>query len=206
MSSKKPGQRCFPRRIAIPEAEWPARIRAGDERAFEAMFRAYYDQLYRYVIALLGERDVAEDVVQLVFARIWQERETWDVHGPLRHYLFAAARWGAISHLRHHAVRERATPLLVLEAAAKDTSTRTDAAVEAEELHCRFLRVLETLPPRARQAFVLTRTEGLTYHEAAIRMGISVRTVEVHVSKALSILRKLLLVATALLYGWPEMF
>lgn len=183
-------RRRSPLRRDIPEAEWPARIRAGDERAFEAMFRAYYDTLYRYVVVILGSREAAEDVVQAVFARIWQDRATWEVHGPLRHYLLVAARCGAISALRRDAVRTRAAPLLTLEALAQRGAPTAEAEFEAEELRRRLERALSSLPPRAREAFVLSRGEGLSHDEVAIRMGISPRTVGVHIGKALAVLRK----------------
>src|SRR5436309_2918717 len=90
---------------ALPQ-DWVARIRAGDEAAFEAMFRAYYDQLCRYVAAYLGSRDAAEDAVQGVFARLWEDRAHWAV-GEVRHYLYAAVRRRAISQIRRRAVQER---------------------------------------------------------------------------------------------------
>src|SRR5204862_7048542 len=90
-----------------------ARIRAGDEAAFEAMFRAYYDPLCRYVAAYLGSRDAAEDAVQEVFARIWGERAHWAV-GDVRHDLYAAGRRSDISQIRRPTVRLRAVSLLIV--------------------------------------------------------------------------------------------
>jgi len=206
VSPRKPTRHSASRNPAIAEAEWPARIRAGDERAFELMFHAYYDELYRYVISFLGERDAAEDVIQLVFARIWQNRETWNVRGPLRHYLLVAARCGAVSHIRHDAVRRRAAPLLTIEASSQGSPPVADAEYEAEELRRRFTRALDTLPPRAREAFVLSRTEGLTYDQVALRMGISIRTVETHVGRVLAALRKVLTVVVfAVPIGWSKL-
>src|ERR1043166_4031398 len=74
-----------------PGHDLVARVRAGDEAAFEAMFRAYYDPLCHYVAAYLGSRDAAEDAVQGVFVRIWEDRTRWVVR-DLRHYLYAAVR------------------------------------------------------------------------------------------------------------------
>src|SRR5881394_3449437 len=68
-----------------------ARIRAGDEAAFEAMFRAYYDPLCRHVAPYLGSRDAAEDAVQGLFVRIWEDRARWVV-SDLGHYLYTAVR------------------------------------------------------------------------------------------------------------------
>jgi RNA polymerase sigma factor (sigma-70 family) len=138
-------------RLEIPEAEWPARIQAGDERAFEAMFRAYYDELYRYVLVVLGSREPAEDVVQGVFARIWRDRGTWELRGPLRYYLFVAARCGAISELRREAVRRRAAPGLGVQAASRLDAPSIDAEFEAEEMRRRSAH--SDLDPSSRGGF-----------------------------------------------------
>lgn len=186
----------------IPETDWPARVRAGDARAFEAMFKAYYNPLCGYVATYLGSRDAAEDVVEDLFARLWRDREGWEVRGPLRPYLLAAARCGAINHLRHEAVRRRTAPLLSFETAAAAEPTAADTAFEVEELRRRLERTLAALPPRTREAFVLSRNEGLSYDEVAVRMGISPKTVGVHIGRALATLRKALLaVAVASLLG-----
>jgi len=171
-----------------PGRDLVARIRAGDEAAFEAMFRAYYDPLCRYVAAYLGSRDAAEDAVQGVFVRIWEDRTRWAV-SDLRHYLYAAVRRRAISQVRRIAVRRRAAPLLVLADIGGTRGAPPDAECEAEELWRRLERALDTLPPRTRAAFVLSRQEGLSYHEVAARMAISPKTVGVHIGRALATLR-----------------
>src|SRR5882724_10075090 len=132
MPPRRSTERHAPLYLDIPEVEWPARIRAGDERAFEVMFRTYYDTLYRYIVVMLGSREAAEDVVQAVFARIWEDRATWELRGPIRHYLVVAARCGAISALRRDAVRRRAAPLLVPQGALPSEPAPADAEFEAE--------------------------------------------------------------------------
>ena len=170
----------------------PQRIREGDEAAFAAMFRTHYDGLCRYVAGYLGSRDAAEDVVQGVFAQIWDDRAHWVV-GELQPYLYAAVRRRATSLFRRAAVRRRAAPLLALEASARASATPADAEFEAEELRRRLERALTALPPRTRAAFVLSRREGLSYAEVASRMAISPKTIGVHISRALTVLRKALL-------------
>jgi RNA polymerase sigma-70 factor (ECF subfamily) len=171
-----------------PGHDLVARVRAGDEAAFEAMFRAYYDPLCHYVAAYLGSRDAAEDAVQGVFVRIWEDRTRWVV-SDLRHYLYAAVRRRAISQVRRIAVRRRAAPLLVLDEIGGAGGALPDAEFEAEELWRRIERALDTLPPRTRAAFVLSRREGLSYHEVAEHMAISPKTVGVHIGRALATLR-----------------
>jgi RNA polymerase sigma-70 factor, ECF subfamily len=155
------------------------------------MFRTYYDGLCRYVAGYMGSRDAAEDVVQGVFARIWDDRAHWVV-GDLRHYLYTAVRRRATSQFRRAAVRRRAAPLLAFEASAR-ADAAADAEFEATELRRRLERALTALPPRTRTAFVLSRAEGLSYAEAASRMAVSPKTIGVHISRALTVLRKALL-------------
>ena len=176
----------------LPSHDWTERIRAGDEAAFEAMFRTHYDGLCRYVSAYLGSRDTAEDVVQGVFARIWEDRAHWVVGDP-QPYLYAAVRRRAMSQFRRAAVRRRAVPLLAIDAAAGTAAAPPDAEFEAEELRRRLERALRALPPRTRAAFVLSRREGLSYAEVASRMAVSPKTIGVHISRALTVLRKALL-------------
>ncbi len=174
-----------------PGHDLVARIRAGDEAAFEAMFRAYYGPLCRYVAAYLGSRDAAEDAVQGLFVRIWEDRARWVV-SDLGHYLYTAVRRRAISQVRRIAVQRRAAPLLVLADIGGTGGPPPDAEFEAEELWRRLERALDTLPPRTRAAFALSRREGLSYHEVAARMAISPKTVGVHIGRALAALRNTL--------------
>jgi len=176
---------------STPRESWRdlvARIRAGDEAAFEAMFRAYYDPLCRHVAPYLGSQDAAEDAVQGLFVRIWEDRARWVV-SDLGHYLYTAVRRRAISQVRRIAVQRRAAPLLVLEEIGGAGRALPDAEFDAEELRRRLERVLDTLPPRTRAAFVLSRREGLSYQQVAARMAISPKTVGVHIGRALAALR-----------------
>jgi len=114
------------------------------------------------------------------------------VVSDLGHYLYAAVRRRAISQVRRTAVRRRAAPLLVLEETGGAGRALPDAEFDAEELRRRLERVLDTLPPRTRAAFLLSRGEGLSYHQVAARMAISQKTVGVHIGRALAVLRNTL--------------
>jgi len=175
----------------LQAASWMERIRAGDEAAFERMFRLYYNPLCRYVVGYLGNRESAEDVVQSVFARIWDDRSHCAVH-DLEHYLYAAVRRAAMSHFRRAAVRRRVAPLLTLAYGGQAAVSWADAEFEARDLRHRLERAMATLPPRTRAVFLLSRRDGLSYGEVASRMAISPKTVGVHIARALSVLRRVL--------------
>lgn len=179
------------------DRELVARVRAGDQAAFTAMYAEYCDALCRSVDRLLGSREMAEDVVHTVFMQIWEHRAAWRITGSIRSYVFAAVRYGALKQLRRDA-NSRTIPLA---RGVEPCSDAADAEFEAEELRRQFMRVLATLPPRTREVFILTRRDGLSYDEVALRMGISIKTVGAHVAQGLSMLRKAL-AALALLIAW----
>src|SRR5256885_10245168 len=147
-----------------------ARIRVGDEAAFEAIFRAHYDALCRYIAPYLGSRDAAEDAVQGVFVRIWEDRARCVVR-DLRHYLYAAVRRRAISQVRRSAVRRRAAPLLIDEIGGAN-GPPPDADFDAAELWRGPQGALDMGPPRPRPGFVVGRPPGFSYHAGARRVGL----------------------------------
>jgi RNA polymerase sigma-70 factor (family 1) len=177
------------------ERTWVAGVREGDEAAFDAIFGAYYQVLCRFATGIVGSPDTAEDVVQGVFVAIWDLRESWEVRQPLRVYLYTAVRNRAIQVLRKQRNRARLTALRLprVNAGAATTDTRTaDRELEHAELADRIELAVADLPARGRQAYQLHRDHGLTYDEIAEVMGISPKTVSVHIGRALLSLRKAL--------------
>lgn len=164
-----------------------AGLRAGDQAAFDAIFRAHYAPLVRVVEAMLHRRDVAEEVVQEVMLELWRRRETLVVEESLRAYLFRAARNRALNSLRHDAIAKRAEPVV-----AEDTVAPTGAHAQLveEEIEVALRTAMNDLPDRCREVFELSRVHGLRYAEIATTLGISVKTVEAQMGKALRILRE----------------
>jgi len=176
------------------ERAWLTGICAGNEAAFEAMFRAYNRELYRFALRLVGSADEAEDLVQGVFAAIWQNRSTWTVRGGLRVYLFAAVRNRALQQFRNTRTRQQhqADVLRFSTASLSRPLRGPDEQVEHAEFAAALTGAIAALPPRCREAFVLTREHGMTYAEAAATMGISPHTVMVQIGRALASLREAL--------------
>ena len=85
---------------ALIQQSWIAGVRAGDDRAFETMFRAYRDDLVAFAESLLRSHEAAQEIVQDLFLRIWQMRDLWEPRGPLNAYLYRATRNRAIMRLR----------------------------------------------------------------------------------------------------------
>ncbi len=178
--------------VARRDAALVARIRSGDPSAFEGLFRAYYAALWAYVLGYVKAGDVAEELVQDVFARIWERRSTWQVRDDVRGYLFGAARNHALRYLGHQRVIDRWEAQAVHDlgiAGVGRGPLPTDEPLRSKEVLDALQRALARLPARQREAYLLRWQNGLANAEIAEAMGISVKGVEVLLAKALRALR-----------------
>lgn len=171
------------------EREWIDGIREGDEQAFENVFRAYYPRLCRFAAEYVDSANRARDVVQEVFLRIWERRETWTVQRSLKAYLYQAVRNRALNESRRKTTKQEAEKDL---AYTTEPSTRSKAADAAHgsALSEAVDEAIGELPERRRMAFLLHRRHGFTYEEIACVMGITGKTVENQIGRALKSLRK----------------
>jgi len=175
-----------------------ALIASGDRNAFEEAFRMYYAPLCAFAVQYVKDQDVAEDLVQDLFVRIWQDREKINVSTSLKSYLFASVRNRALNAMK---VSARMRPLDEQNIGHVADSDRDEA--EYTDRSTRVLAAIELLPEERRKVFKLSRNEGLKYHEIAARLGISIKTVENQMGKALKTLRaELADLVPAALIGW----
>jgi RNA polymerase sigma-70 factor, ECF subfamily len=163
-----------------------AGLRAGNQAAFDTIFRVHYLPLVGFVQSILRERALAEEVVQDLMLELWRRRESMEVKESIRTYLFQGARNRSLNHIRHARVEERAEPYVREEEAV---APRADADVVEKEIEDAVRVAVGELPARCREVFELSRVHGLKYSEIAGTMGISVKTVETQMGKALQILR-----------------
>jgi len=166
-----------------------ARIRAGDEKAFAAVYLAYYQPLCAFATACIGSREHSEELVQDVFCRIWQSHEAWQPTEPLvRGYLFNAVRNRALNHLKHRKIEYR---FAQWEAVARN-APGPDGDVESAEFTAAVGRALAALPPRCREACSLRWQFDLSYNEIATTMAIAPKSVEGLITRGLKSLRSTL--------------
>jgi RNA polymerase sigma-70 factor (ECF subfamily) len=163
-----------------------ARLAAGDDAAFDTIFRTWYAPLVRVATYMLHDSGVAEEVVQDVFLEVWRRRETLAFEQEPRRYLMRATRNRALNHVRHEAVAARA--------AARDVSEEAHAAtapslVDAAELEAAIAQAVATLPDRCRAVFELSRRHHMSYAQIADALDIAPKTVENQMGKALRMLR-----------------
>ena len=163
-----------------------ARIRQGDEQAFDTLFRRFYAPLVGLGESLLKTRAVAEEIVQDVMLEVWRRRESIRLEESWRAYLFRATRNRALNELRHFGVEKRGEPWA--RGAESADATALSGLVNAE-LDAAVAEAVNALPEPVREVFSLSRANGLKYSEIAQVLGISVKTVEARMSRALKELR-----------------
>ena len=164
-----------------------ALLRSGDADAFERVYRSYVVALCQLAYSYLRSRDTAEDIVQELFTWLWANRHGFQPEHGLRAYLFGAVRNRALNALRNEATASRVAE--TQSSSATKMSGAADAELMASDLETAIQTAVEGMPPRCREVFVLLRTQALTYAEVAVILGISPKTVEVHMGRALAILR-----------------
>lgn len=172
--------------------DWLRRVRAGDVAAFEALFTAYYEPLVRFAFGYVKGREPAEELVQDIFLALWEQRARWDVHEAVHTYLYTMTRNRSLNWLRRQALEQRSMASAEsgdAEVAALPQPEHTDDRLRLAELDQALLAAVDRLPPRCREAFVLSRQHHLTYAEIARVMKISERTVQEQIVRALRALR-----------------
>ena len=160
-------------------------MQKGNLPAYEKVFTTFYKRLHAYAFLLMKSSHLAEEVVQEVFCRLWEQREKIQIHTSLQAYLYTMVHRECLRELN------RRIPVLTLEKSASNLIGGGDASgkVQQSQLEEKFLDALNRLPERCRLVFQLSRVEKLKYREVAEQLGLSEKTVENQMGKALKLLR-----------------
>lgn len=163
-------------------------IQQGDERVFEQFFRKYYQSLCNYACTFVKDMDEAEEAVQAVFHHFWEKREMLEISVSLKSYLYKSVYNNCLNRIKHEKIKLEYQHYNA-ERIDRNPSFASDLA-DASELESRIGQAIESLPEQCRLVFKLSRFEELKYAEIADQLGISVKTVENQIGKALRILRE----------------
>lgn len=160
----------------------------GDQSAFSQLFEMHYKGACRYVIRLVRDEDTAEEIVQSTFVNLWEKKEMISADISFRSYLFRSAYNTALNYLKHQKVvntfvNKKQDNFVV--------SKKNYVSHQPDfEIQNRISDALNSLPPQCQRVFRMSREEGLKYYEIAEQLDISQKTVEVHMGKALKLLRE----------------
>ena len=160
------------------------KIKAGDIKAFEELFRCYYSPLCWYAASITGRIEVAEEIVEELFYVLWKDREQLQIFQSVKSYLYRATRNQSIQYCEHEEVKERYRES-ILTAPSSEQVTDPHQQMEYEELQKLINSTLEKLPERRMRIFKMHREEGKKYAEIALLLSLSVKTVEAEMTKTL---------------------
>ena len=154
---------------------------------FEGVFREHYGALCQYACNMLRDRDDAEEEVQALFLAFWERRETILISTSLKAYLYRSVHNRCLNRIKHLSIRDEHRQHVTYVGEASTLSPMD--ALAGQELGERIEVAMKQLPEQCRRVFYLSRFEELRYGEIAERLGISAKTVENQIGKALRILR-----------------
>ncbi|GHU72904.1 DNA-directed RNA polymerase sigma-70 factor [Bacteroidia bacterium] len=167
-------------------------IKRGNHDAFEYLYKRYYRRLYGYASRFIDDPDAIEDILQESFMKIWEKKDALKAIS-VTSLLFAVVRNGCLDYLKHSAIVEQHQIEYSANTEGEEKLYYADFTFEAEygtlyhELEEQIHQVIDGLPARCKEVFLLSRFDGLTYKEIAEKLQISVKAVESHISKALSV-------------------
>jgi RNA polymerase sigma-70 factor (ECF subfamily) len=167
------------------DAELLDLLKRDADKAIEVLFRQYYRYVTRMVYRVVADAAVAEDLAQEVFFEMWRRKDQLNLTS-IQAYLRRAALNRTLNYLRDRKMKwedDRVLPDL------PSAETPTHQAMETHELEDMIRQSIDRLPEKCRLVFLLSRFEELSYQEIAERLGISVKTVENQIGKALKYLR-----------------
>ncbi|MEQ1554903.1 MAG: RNA polymerase sigma-70 factor [Ferruginibacter sp.] len=159
-----------------------------DEKAFEKVFKDYFKKLHSYAITIVNDENVAEEIVQNIFFKIWERTGKINLQSSLTAYLYRSVYNESCNYLKHQKVKKDF--LNYSKNSIKIISTENASIkIAVSELEKQIKLALNNLPEQCRTVFQLSRFEELKYQEIAEKLGISIKTVEAHMGKALRIMR-----------------
>jgi len=166
---------------------------------FEQLFRELFKPLSHFALKYVGDWDEAKGLVHEVFVAVWEKFDSLPPDTQYRSYLYTAVRNRCLNYIRDKKTH------LSFDKVPENLLVEQQTTLETSELEREIEMAIQSLPEKCRMIFELNRLEGLKYAQIAEKLGISIKTVEAQMSKALGIMKKHLREFLSLLFFmfWP---
>lgn len=182
----------------ITDSELASLLTQRDELAFRELFERYKRVLYAFAKNMTRDIDEAEDLVQDVFASLWENSTQLQLKGSISAYLYAAVRYKFLNLVAHKKIRS--DYLEFFQKFIDEGDYSTDRYINEKELIELIEKEVSRLPNKMREVFELSRNSGLSHREIATKLDLSEKTVKSHINHALKILRGKFPIGAILLY------
>ncbi|HQP77579.1 MAG TPA: RNA polymerase sigma-70 factor [Saprospiraceae bacterium] len=175
-----------------------------DTEYFRKLYKEYYSALCVYATTFTRDNQIAEEVVQDVFVKIWESGNTLSINTSISSYLFTSVKNASLNHLKHLQVVNRFSEYYTRKYQnAQDlyylSQETGDSLLIARELEEQLMKEIESLPDRCRKIFKMSRFENMKHQEIADKLGVTVNTVHRQTSIALKRLKRIIIKSLALL-------
>lgn len=177
-----------------------SRISDNDEKAFMSFFDSYFFKVYQFIFKFIKEKTESEDLAQIVFIKIWEKRTFLKEVKSVDGYVFTIAHRIVIDHFRLSSTKNNN---LITNLNNNETSTSTltsDDLLKSHEFEKIYNNAIDSLPPKRKEIFILSRHFGFSNKQIADRLGISVKTVENQMTSALFYLKNCFIQADFFLF------
>jgi RNA polymerase sigma-70 factor (family 1) len=164
------------------------RLKENDKPAFELIFNKFSKKLYYFTLSYVHSKAESEEIIQNVFISLWENRDMLSEAFPIQNYLYKVTVNHIYNYFKHQLVRRRHAENMILEGTDEDHDVMQE--ILTHDLGVIVNKIIEELPLRQQVIYRLSRTEGLCHAEIAQRLGLSVRSVENQIYRALKYIRE----------------
>ncbi len=181
--------------MVLSDKEMWEKIKNDDRKSFEMLFNQYHDSLCLFSYGIVRNEEVAEEIVNDVFFKIWSKRSLIQINFGIKQYLFRSVYNASLDYKKQDRISSQYS-FVEIDALINETIGTNEEYVfnliDNECVQKDLMDAIEQLPPQCKVVFCLSRFDLLTYNEISERLNISVNTVKTQMSRALDTLRKLL--------------
>lgn len=167
---------------AMNETELLLRMRNGSHQAFRELYERYSGRIYGNILKLVKNKDAAQELLQEVFTKIWENRETITIKTSFSAYLFTVSKHMVYNFMRHLSVVRKAEA--DLSAAHEELYRHIEENLRYREIQEIIDRAIDALPPQRQRIYRMCKLDGKSYEEVSNALGISSSTVNDHIVKA----------------------
>ncbi|WP_316814573.1 RNA polymerase sigma-70 factor [Pedobacter nyackensis] len=174
----------------IDEKSLLLKLRSGDQAAFELLYRQYSVEIYRRILVMVKVADLAEEITQEVFVKVWDKRSIIEPGNNFKFFLYRISKNMVIDFYRK-AARDQKLQDQIIDSST-EISNYTEESIIFNETNTLFQKALDALPPQQKQVFSMCKIQGLSYAEAGALLGIFTSTISNHIVKATKTLKQTL--------------
>jgi RNA polymerase sigma-70 factor (ECF subfamily) len=163
------------------------KIKSGDKTAFSFVFNSYYPDLVSFANTFIHNPEESHEIVQDVFVDLWSAHEKLLISKSLKSYLLKAVQNDCFDYLRHQTIKNKYSEFILKNQELFENNT--ESYIIHSELEEQISNAINQMPSDLSEAFIMNRINNLKYYEIAEKLNVSVRTVEVRISKAIQFMR-----------------